>query len=74
MQYNKIIELEGRIFLALKNLKILKACGNEIKYISSKISECLILEELYLDDNKIEILPTEVTLITSLRIISISSN
>jgi Leucine-rich repeat (LRR) protein len=37
---NKIIELEGRIFISLGNLVHLIASNNEIKYMSSKISCC----------------------------------
>ena len=48
---NKIIELEGRVFLALRNLKTLSATNNEIKYISSKISSASSLQYLYLDYN-----------------------
>ena len=35
-----IVELEGRIFMELKNLVRLNAQKNEIKYVSGKIGDC----------------------------------
>jgi Leucine-rich repeat (LRR) protein len=42
-------------------LKKLKADKNEIKYVSSKIIECISLEQLILDENNIEMLPSEIS-------------
>lgn len=36
----RIVELEGRIFMQLKNLTKLHAQRNQIKYLSGRISEC----------------------------------
>ena len=36
----QIVELEGRIFMQLKNLNKLFAARNQIKYLSGRISEC----------------------------------
>ena len=39
----QIVELEGRIFMQLKNLTKLNAARNKIKYLSGKIGECVRL-------------------------------
>ena len=36
----QIVELEGRIFMQLRNLTRLNAARNKIKYLSGKIGEC----------------------------------
>ena len=47
----QIIELEGRIFIQLRNLVKLFAARNRIKYISGMIGECQRLQAINLDCN-----------------------
>ena len=56
----QIVELEGRIFMQLKNLCKLYAARNNIKYLSGRISECQFLTHINLDCNQLEMLPSEI--------------
>lgn len=55
-----IVELEGRIFMQLKNLSKLYAARNQIKYLSGRISECTKLTHINLDCNQLEMIPSEI--------------
>ena len=68
IQYNKIQELEGALFLHLGldgsiDLRQIKASHNQIKYISSRIKDCKNLQTLKLSHNLLhgkDFLPIEL--------------
>ena len=71
----EIVELEGRIFMQLRNMTKLLAARNCIKYLSSRIGDCQKLEVINLDTNCLEMLPSELgKLQNSLRVLKISNN
>lgn len=57
----QIVELEGRIFMQLRNLTKLNAARNKIKYLSGKIGECSRLQMINLDCNLLEMMPSEIS-------------
>ena len=70
-----IVELEGRIFMELKNLTRLNAQKNEIKYVSGKIGDCKRLEIIQLDRNLLESIPQELCeLKDCLKVLKLSQN
>lgn len=57
---NKMTELESKIFTSMKNLLSLDASKNYVKLLSCKINHSAHLEKLILDDNNLEVLPSEI--------------
>lgn len=57
----------------LRNLKILNASFNEIKYLP-EFKDCKFLEELIISDNKIENLPSNIGNCEQLKYLQIHNN
>lgn len=60
IQRNRVTELEGSVFMALRNLQHLNASKNCVERVSSEIRLCKELEKVILDDNMIRELPEEI--------------
>jgi Leucine-rich repeat (LRR) protein len=71
---NRIREIEGHIFRALPNLKVLNAQKNRLKVIDGAISLCSELQSVLLDSNQLTVLPIEMHLLKRLEILKISDN